>query len=587
MNLISKTLFAVGLVCFLFSCRTDRQNINDNFHIRIKKDPERLHPLIFPNPLAREVYQYIFLPLADYDPNSLELSPILIKEIPTKELIIEGEYKGGVQYQVEIREEAVWEDGSPITGLDYIFTLKAIKLPLNNTVRYRDAIQYVSDVIMDAQNPKKFTIIFKKDNVNSLEAALNFEIYPAYFYDPNNVLSNINTGKLDSDTAYIGTLVKDSSLVSFSKIFNGNEFSSEKISGAGPYSFVSWESNQSITLTKKENYWGEKFDLPALKNIPDKIIFHIIADEVAALIQLKEGNIDLMNEVSSEGFNDLENDASYNKNFHFFTPSLMKYYLISLNNSDVKLSDKNVRKALSHLLDVDEIIKNLENGKGERLTSAIHPAKSYYNDQLKPVGYDLNLAKKLLADAGWKDSNNNQILDKMMGSKLEELTLDFYISGQELGKRVALMLQESASAAGIKINIIEKDNKLIRSEHIKKRNYHLTPSLVSLDLNHWEDLKPRWHSDSDNPAGANDVSYRNPEVDKLISLLENDYENETRIAKYMEIQKMIYDDQPVIFLYVPTERIIINNAWKASSTLKRPGYMANHFELIGQKKLNQ
>ena len=51
-------------------------------HIRKKRDAQKLHPFIYPSPSARDVYQYIFTQLADFDPVSLELIPVLIKEVP-------------------------------------------------------------------------------------------------------------------------------------------------------------------------------------------------------------------------------------------------------------------------------------------------------------------------------------------------------------------------------------------------------------------------------------------------------------------------------------------------------------------------
>ena len=116
------------LVASLFSCKTDRNNEDNTIHIRLKKDPERINPLLFPNPTSREIYQYIHLPLADLDPDDLELSPILIDKIPVEMAIDTGKYKGGVYFDITILPEAKWDNGSPITAEDYLFTLKAIRL---------------------------------------------------------------------------------------------------------------------------------------------------------------------------------------------------------------------------------------------------------------------------------------------------------------------------------------------------------------------------------------------------------------------------------------------------------------------------
>lgn len=576
------TLSAIVCIC-VFSCKTDKTSVDDTIHVRVAKDPERLHPLIFPNPSAREIYQYIFLPLADYNRETLELEPLLITSLPEKQIVTDGPYKGGVRFDVKIRPDAVWENGSPITAEDYVFTLKAIRMPLNNTSRYRDVLQNIAAVTIDPSDKKKFSVYLRADDMNALESVVQWEIYPAYFYDPDNMLKNLDLDKLQTDTLYEKTVTADTTYKAFAEKFNGPLYSSQAISGSGPYTFSVWEANQYIVLEKKKDYWGEKTGNDALKCNPDKIVFHVIADDAAAMVQLKEGSIDIMNQVDDDDFLAMQNDPALKEKFHFFTPSLTKYYVILLNNSDPKLNDKNVRRALAHLTDVDYILKNLENGFGKRLASAIHPGKPYYNSALKPVAFDPEKAKSLLAEAGWKDSNNNGILDKKIDGKTTEMELDIHVSGQELGNQVALLLQQQAKTAGIKINIIEKEFKLVRAEHIKTRQYHLVPSVVSTDLNYWDDLRSRYHSEFDNPMGANDVSYRNAEADKILDQIPTEADIQKREALYKQVQAIIYDDQPMIYLYVPAERIILNKIWNGNATMKRPGYAVNEFELVGQR----
>ena len=581
-RLLSLTLSAI-LCVIVFSCKTDRTGVDDTIHIRVAKDPERLHPLIFPNPSAREIYQYIFLPLADFNRETLELEPLLITSLPEKQMVTDGPFAGGVRFDIEIRPDAVWENGSAITAEDYLFTLKAIRMPLNNTSRYRDVLENIAAVDVDPADKKKFTVYLKKNDMNAMESVVQWEIYPAYFYDPANVLKNLDLQKLQTDTVYQKTVEADTLYQAFAETFNGPVYSSQKISGSGPYKFSVWEANQYIVLEKKQDYWGGKTGKDALKCNPDKIIFHVIADDAAAIVQLKEGSIDIMNQVDDDEFIAMQNDPALQEKFHFFTPSLTKYYVILLNNSDPKLSDKKVRRALAHLTDVDYIIKNLENGFGQRLVSAVHPGKPYYNKSLKPVAFDPDKAKSLLAEAGWKDTNNNGILDKKLGGQTTEMELDIHVSGQELGNQLALLLQQQAKTVGIKINIIEKEFKLVRAENLKTRQYHLVPSVVSTDLNYWDDLRSRYHAEFDNPRGANDVSYRNPEADKILDQIPAEPDSKKREEMYTQVQSLIYEDQPMIYLYVPAERIILNKIWKGNATMKRPGYAVNEFEMIGRR----
>lgn len=115
------------------------------------------------------------------------------------------------------------------------------------------------------------------------------------------------------------------------------------------------------------------------------------------------------------------------------------------------------------------------------------------------------------------------------------------------------MLQESATRAGIKIMISEKDFKLIRAENLKTRKFNLVPAVLSQDIIAWDDLS-KWHSENDTPDGSNDMSYRNKETDALIDKIISTKSDAERIVLYKQIQEQIYVDQPVIFLYCPEEK---------------------------------
>ena len=65
--------------------------------------------------------------MADFDPVTYKLNPILIKSIPKEETITEGPFAGGTKYTIEFREDAKWDNGSPITGNDFLFSTKAIQ----------------------------------------------------------------------------------------------------------------------------------------------------------------------------------------------------------------------------------------------------------------------------------------------------------------------------------------------------------------------------------------------------------------------------------------------------------------------------
>jgi len=583
MYITKSSLFALIATSFLMfqGCKTEPSSNNATINIRLKKDPERINPLVFPNPTAREIYQYIHVALADYDPETLDLMPILITEIPTAMSIDTGLYKGGVAFDLTFRPDATWENGSPITAEDYLFTIKSINMPLTNAGRYREYTERIKDIIIDPKDNKKCRVILGKTDILALEIVVKIELYPRYFYDTENALAAYKLSDFNVDNEE--KIKEDSTLVRFADAYNGNEYSRNKISGAGPYKFVSWTSDQTVILEKKQNYWGKDKGIADLAQEPEKIIFSIIPDDVTALAQLKAGNIDVMNEVGSEMFLTLKNDPQGKEDFEFFTPALTKYYIINMNNSNPKFSDKLVRKAFAHLVDVPQLIEVLESGLATRINGPVHPIKKSYLKTLPSKDYNIEKAAKLLADAGWKDSDNDGVLDKTINGSKVSMNLEILISGQETGKKLALYLKENAEKVGIKIDIVEKEFKIIRAEHLKTRNYDLIPSIVSNDIVKWDELSSKWHSDSDNPAGANDFAYHNPALDAVLDEINVTKDESKLFELYHQAQMIINEDQPGIFLYAPLEKIIVSKAWNGSSTARRPGYMANTFVYTGQK----
>jgi len=578
MNKYSALIYTM-ISIFLFSCKGDKTTkvVDNVLDIAMLKEPAMLNPLLNPGATERIVFHNIFAPMADFHPETYELSPILIKSIPEAEPILEGPYKGGTKYTIEIKDEAKWDNGSPITGKDIAFTLKAIKHPNTNAAGYRSYMKWVSDVKLDPDNPKKATFFFKDYYILAKELAVTVEIYPQYHYDSESAMDEISIPELDSENAK-DLIDANPKLVAFAKEFNNVKFARESISGAGPYRFKEWVSNQFIILEKKENYWAADSDIPSLMANPDELKFHFIADETATISQMKEGNIDVFTNMSGSTFFDLKENETYKNKFQYFTPELMKLYYIAINNSKPELSDPNVRKALAKLVDIPKLIDILEGGLGRQTVGSINKKKPYYNKELTPITLDIEGAKEILTQEGWKDTNNDGTIDKKINGEKIEMDLDIHVTGSELSKNIGLLLQENAKKANININIITKKYRDTKRENIKKRDYDLVPLVLGQDLA-LDDPYLKWHSDNDDPSKSNDVSYRSEKADELIDKIRSTLDDEQRADYYRELQKVMYDDQPVIFLYNPQEKIIVSKDWKATSTMKRPGYFAGTFKL--------
>ena len=577
------SLYLFIFVCissFIISCKSDSyppdNKVQDGtLHIRKKTDAQKLHPFVYPSPKARDIYQYIFPQLADFDPVTLKLIPVLIKAIPEEIKITEGPNSGSIKFTIEYLPEAKWDDDKDVTAQDYIFSVKTVKNLKVKAGGYRSHLQFISDIIVDPNNPKKFDVIFSKDYLLAKETALTIETYPAHIYDPKGLTTSLSLSDAGDENKLNKIIAKDSTLMEWADDMNGIKYGRELVNSCGPYQLSEWVTDEYIILDRKENYWAKGSKNPFLIAGPKRIIFDILPDETTAITQLSEGNIDLVPEVSGAVFSNLQKEEN---GYQFLTPQLTKYYLIAMNNDSPGLSDKTVRKALGHLLDVDNIMKSIDFGNGTRTIGPIHPGKNYYNSKLSPITYDVNKAKSMLNEAGWKDSNSDGTIDKMIGGNQTELELDMYVSEGKLGQQIALLMKEATAGAGIKMNIIQKPFKQIESEHLKKKDFDMAPMMIRQDLV-LDDPYTRWHSDHTKLGGRNIYGFENEEIDKITKEIQISEDPITRNKLYTRVQEILYEEQPVIFLYAPSERMVGSDKWNMTSTVRRPGYMANTFTL--------
>lgn len=546
--------------------------------VQLDAEPDRLNVPLSTSSYARLVSNTIFQNLLSINPQSLEIIPELAKSRPQITPITEGPYAGGMAYTFEIHDQAVWDNGSPVTAEDFIFTLKAALNPQVPAPAYRAYLSFIKDVEVDSGNPRRFTVLTDQKYIIGEEAIGSaLPLMPAYHYDPEGLLKDIPLTDLTDEAKAQALAVNDGRLAQFAALFTSPKYSREKegISGSGPYRFESWETGQRITVAKKENYWGDALaaEYPALGAFPEKIIFRPIPDPTAAITALKDGQIDAMANIPPTDFLELQNEEFTAERYNFFSPPLLGNTFIYVNTRVPKLSDKRVRRALAYAVNVEAIINTVYNGLGAPYASPVHPSFSYYNKDLQPIPYDPDKARQLLEEAGWTDSNNNGIADKVINGKLEELSLNYKIvAGRDNIRDVGLLVQESAKRAGIDIQIEAKEFAVL-ADDFKRRDYELVPWSKTIQPTLWEP-KQDYHSGGDDRTG-----FASAESDALIDQIQVALDEQERNRLYMQLQTILYDEMPLIYLLVPTSRIAIHKRFDVQPSPIYPGYFPGKLRL--------
>lgn len=576
-------------VLAISSCKEDSQNNNDAIsfknkenivYVRLPAEPDRLNPLLTTNLYARGVHEQIYQNLLSFDSETLELTPQLAKARAKIEEITEGTHKGKIAYTFEIQEAASWDDGSPITGNDVAFTLKAILNPKVNAGPYRGYFDFVDDLTIDPEYPKKFTFYANKKYILAEDVLSNFSILPTYIYDPDELMKNFTVKQLmDAENA---KKLADSNpvLQQFADAFHDSKFSRDKgfLVGSGPYEFVEWIAGQRIVLKRKANWWAKQLEAPSstLLAYPEQIIYKIVPDQTAALTGLKDEAFDVSAQIDSKDFTELKENEIVKKLFNLYSPPSMVYYYIGMNNKHPKLADKRVRRALAHLVDVDELMNILFHGLGKRIVGPVNSTKPYYHNELKLIDFNVEKARTLLKEAGWEDTNGNGIIDKEIEGEQVEFTIKYITTnGSKFGSNMSLLLKDNARKAGIDVQIETKDSRVLLGD-LKQRNYELYGSGWAQDPV-LDDFKQIWHTESDTPDGSNRVSFGNAESDAIIDQIRVTLDAEKRNELYKQFQELLYEEQPYIFLFSPLERIAIHKRFAAKPSEKRPGFFPNEF----------
>jgi peptide/nickel transport system substrate-binding protein len=541
-------------------------------------EPDGLNPVTSYTATASFIQENIFSKLLEYNKENQELEPVLALQRPIIKHLTEGEFKGGLSLEYEIRPEATWDNGSPITGHDYLFTIKAIKLKKISSA-LQPYLEFIKEIVVNKDNPKKF-IIYTNEPYFKAEESSGSEIFilPEYHYDANFDLRQISITALDSSDN-----ITDSALVAFANAFSDQKFKEyeDYIVGSGPYQLVQWTggSKPILRLERKKTWWGDQVEnCTHLEAYPTSIVYKIIPDLGEAIEQLKKGELDIISAVPTAKFSKLSEDKKTKDLMELHATNQYAYHYIALNTKLSKFSDLRVRQAIAHAVDRKSLIKDAFNGYASLANGPVHPNKPYYNKDIPVLDFNLKKAAKLLKKAGWKDKDKNGIREKVINGETVELEFSIlYNQGHSIRKAVASALKEALIKIGVNV-IIEAQDFPTVLDNVQEKDFDsytlgwVTPSGL-------DDLAQLWHSESGIEYGSNRTGFNSPECDQLIDQLKECLDPEERKKLYKEIQLLIIKEQHYVFLFIPNQLTIIRKGFEYPKLVsQRPGFTARLFK---------
>lgn len=225
--------------------------------------------------------------------------------------------------------------------------------------------------------------------------------------------------------------------------------------GTGPWMLESYVKDSEFTLVPNPYYWGEK---PKV----DRLRFKVIADSQARVLALESGEVDiiggdLVGKIPMESLNELKSKSG----FEVFTKETMCSHFIAFNEKIPAFQDRNVRLAMNYAIDKRAIAEDLFDHNGLE-AGGLYQASVPYTTEENNYGYayDPEVARRLLEQAGYTDSDGDGIREKD-GRKL---AFSLLLSTDEFPewKPLAEFLQSQFSGVGIQIglNVLDKNGYL-------------------------------------------------------------------------------------------------------------------------------
>ena len=161
-------------------------------------------------------------------------------------------------------------------------------------------------------------------------------------------------------------------------------------SGTGPFRFVDWTKDDSITLERNPDYWGEKAHL-------DRVVFRVIPENTVRLLALREGSVHGLDGLNTDLARQLQAENKYNL---LQQPGMNVGYL-AMNMDKPPFDKQEVRLAINHAIDRNAIVQGLYGGFGTPAVNPMPPTVWGYNRSVQAYPYDPAKAKALLAQAGF------------------------------------------------------------------------------------------------------------------------------------------------------------------------------------------
>jgi len=466
----------------------------------VTTDATGFHPYLNTDPVSAEYQARVYASgLVRRDPQTFQFVPNMAESFTQSD--------DGKTITFNLRRDMKWSDGKPIIAPDFAWTFEQANRPQNN-YPYRASFEAIASFA--AKDDYTLVVTLKQTTCVALEIADAVTPLPKHVWEKYSW----------SDPAKNPEMVKPSVV-------------------SGRFAVKQWQRDKQIEFARNDSFWRGAANL-------DGEIVRVIPDAATQLQMLTSGELDLAPITLSDVADARKSSAL--KLYEWNAPNAA-FTFVGLNLRRAFLQDVAVRRALAYAMPRQDIADKVFAGLNKPLASFIAPANPFFNSEVNAYTYNLAKAKETLTAAGYRFDTSGRLLGK--DGKLAPRLKIMVNTDNRQREDIGLQIQAELKKIGVEADVNGLDFQQYL-EYLKK-----PPFDFDLYVLGWRTtLDPHWSSTLWSETTIPDVNiggYINKQVDALYAKANaTPCELDARKKSYAEIQKIIADDAPYLFLtYAP------------------------------------
>lgn len=459
----------------------------DTFVRHLTGDPAALDPITMNEEFGLRVMEMLFKPLVALDKDRRVVPGLALTWTVSPD---------GRTYTFALDPKARWEGGAPVTSEDVRFTLERILDPKSGATNWRPALEDLEGVATpDALTAR---VTFRKTYAERL-LALTIPIVSAAAY--HRAPEAVNRSPV----------------------------------GSGPYRLESWETNQKLVLTRRDD--ASEADAPFRR-----LLFRVIPDANVTFQAGARGELDEFRVTRDQRLKAEKNPEFLAKNRILRVPQFLQV-LIIWNCRHPFLADPKVRRALALSWQRVETARLLYPPDGATLVSGPYPAGVDENDPaIAPPPFDPAASGRLLDEAGYRLGPDGT---RRKGG--QKATLELLYAAAQASNNLAEILRLAYSKVGVELVLRPLDwAAFSQRSSAGEFDEQLTARIFQPPT---PDPFPFFHSSQVAPSGGNVGFYANAGVDKVMEAAERELDPAKRLVLYRQVHRLLAEDPPADFLW--------------------------------------